>query len=162
MKDILEKLKTYTDLDLIHLRFGIDDELQERGINLNVGYLGEKYCIDYFNKTPGLPNLLQAPTGAKNVDALSRDGDRYSIKAFKKAKKTGTIYPDDKDPDKQLFEYLVIIELDIIYRLNGVYRYTWDEFLKLRAWDKRMNAWYVPMSQKNLSQAEELFKKQKK
>lgn len=162
MKDILNNLKTYTDKDLILLRFGIDDELQERGINLTVGSLGEKYCIDFFNETPGLPNLLQAPTGAKNVDALSRDGDRYSIKTFKKAKKTGTIYPDSNDPDKQLFEYLVIIEMDIIYRLCGVYRYSWEELIKVRAWDKRMNAWYVPLSKKNLNQAEVLFRDQKR
>jgi len=162
LDDIKKHLKDSSEWDLFKLRIFIDAELQKRGINLDVGLLGEKYCIEFFNKTAGLPNLLQAPTGAKNVDALSRDGDRYSIKAFKKAKKTGTVYPDSNDPDRQLFEYLVIVELDILYRLNGIYRYTWDEFLKVRAWDKRMNAWYVPISKKNLNQAEVLYKKQEK
>ena len=161
MDDIVKHIKNYSEWDLFKLRVQIDAELQDRGISLDVGTLGEKYCIKYFNDTAGLPNLLQAPTGAKNVDALSREGDRYSIKTFKKAKKTGTIYPDSRNPDKQLFEYLVIIELNILYQLCGVYRYTWEKFLEIRAWDKRMNAWYVPLSRKNLNQAEILLKKEK-
>lgn len=153
----IPKINNITDEQLTRLRLKIDDELSRRGIILNVGILGERLCIDYFNNTRGLPNLLQAPQGAKNVDALSRDGDRYSIKTFKKAKKTGTIYPDDSAPEKQLFEYLAIVGLSSQYQLNVIYRFTWKEFLKVRAWDKRMNAWYVPLSIKNLSIAEKVL-----
>jgi hypothetical protein len=145
------------DDKLFALRVQVDKELSKRGIPFNVGILGEKLCISYFNSNPGLPNLLQAPTGAKNVDALSRDGDRYSIKTFKKAKKTGTIYPDDKNPDKQLFEYLAVVHLNQDYELSAIYRYTWDEFLKVRAWDRRMNAWYVPLNTNKLKLAEMIF-----
>lgn len=152
-----QKTEDLTDEQLIQLRLRIDDELAQRGIALNVGTLGEKLCIEYYNCTRGLPNLLQAPTGAKNVDALSRDGDRYSIKSFKKAKKTGTIYPDNINPDKQLFEYIVIVGLSKQYQLNAIYRFSWKDFLKVRAWDKRMNAWYVPLSQRNLYLAEKIL-----
>ena len=138
-----------------------DDELFALRVQVdNVGMLGEKLCISYFNSKPGLTNLLQAPPGAKNVDALSRDGDRYSIKTFKKAKKTGTIYPDDRNHDKQLFEYLVAVHLNQDYELSAIYRYTWDEFLKVRAWDRRMNAWYVPLSSKKLKLAEMIFQEE--
>ena len=148
------------DDELFALRVQVDKELAKRGISFNVAMLGEKLCISYFNSKPGLPNLLQAPTGAKNVDALSRDGDRYSIKTFKKAKKTGTIYPDDRNHDKQLFEYLVAVHLNQDYELSAIYRYTWDEFLKVRAWDRRMNAWYVPLSSKKLKLAEMIFQEE--
>jgi len=159
MKYTLKQIENMPDDELLALRVSLENELTKRGISFNVGELGEKLCIKYFNSNAGLPNLLQAPTGAKNVDALSRDGDRYSIKTFKSAKKTGTVYPDDTNPDKQLFEYLVVVHLDQDYQLTAIFRYTWEEFLKVRAWDKRMNAWYIPLSSKNLSMAETIFQK---
>lgn len=143
--------------DLVVLKGDIESELAKRGISFSVGELGEKSAISYFNSTPGLPNLQQASTGAKNVDALSRDGDRYSIKTFMKAKKTGTVYPDNTDADKQLFEYLLVVHLDSSYQLRAIYRYSWHRFIIVRAWDKRMNAWYVPLSKKNLQMAEKIW-----
>jgi len=147
-------LNKLSDDKLIILRANVEAELYRRGIAFSVGEIGEKLAISFFNSKPGLPNLLQAPAGAKNVDALSREGDRYSIKAFMKAKKTSTVYPDGKDRDKQLFEYLIVVKLDTNYQLVAIYRYSWEEFVKFRAWDKRMNAWYLPLSKKNLTVAE--------
>lgn len=101
--------------------------------------------------------------GAKRSEecrcVLSRDGDRYSIKTYMKAKKTGTIYPDSEAPTKQIFEYLVVVRLDEHYQLDGIYRFSWERFLQLRAWDKRMNAWYLPLSWKNLKAGEAIFVK---
>ena len=94
-------LSGLNDEEVVALRARVDAELAKRGVTFNVGALGEKLCIEFFNSTPNLPKLLMGPRGAKNVDALSRDGDRYSIKAYMKAKKTGTIYPDSEDPKKQ-------------------------------------------------------------
>lgn len=152
-------LSSLNDEEVFELRARIDTELAKRGVSFNVGTLGEKLCIGFFNSTPNLPKLLMGPRGAKNVDALSRDGNRYSIKAYMKAKKTGTIYPDREYPKKQLFEYLLVVRLDERYQLDAIYRFSWEEFLKLRAWDKRMNAWYLPLSWKNLNQSEALFEK---
>ncbi|MCJ7575775.1 MAG: hypothetical protein MUO80_03715 [Dehalococcoidia bacterium] len=141
---------------LIRMRARLEVELAERGVSYNVGEMGEKLCISHFNSTPGLPKLILAPPGAKNVDALSRDGDRYSIKTFMRAKKTGTVYPD-KDDKKQLFEYLIIVRLSNLYELKSIHRFSWDRFAEIRAWDRRMNAWYVPLSQRNLRLAELVF-----
>jgi hypothetical protein len=152
-------LEKFNDEELVILRAGIETELGRRGISFRVGEVGEKLVISFFNSKPGLPNLLQAPAGAKNVDALSREGDRYSIKSFMKAKKTGTVYPDEKDKDKQLFEYLVVVKLNRNYQLSAIYRYSWEEFVRIRAWDKRMNAWYLPLSKKNLDIAEVIVNK---
>lgn len=150
-------LRVLHDSALLELRLRIDREMSERGLTLNVGELGEKLAIEHFNKTRGLPNLIEAPRGAKNVDALSRDGDRYSIKTALKAKKTGTVYPDMRDKDKQLFEYLLIVILSDDYKPKEIYRFSWATFLEVRAWDKRMNAWYIPISKKKLSAGEQLL-----
>lgn len=152
---------TLADDDLISLRILVGAEMARRGISIDVGELGEKLAIDLFNSTPGLPNLLRASKGAKNVDTLSRNGERYSIKSILKARKTGTVYPDSRNPDKQLFEHLLLVRLNPQYQLNSVYCFTWETFLEARAWDKRMNAWYVPASGKRLKLAERLFPKEK-
>lgn len=153
----MKNLVNLSDDDLVVLRVALDKEMAVRGLSLTVGDYGEKLAIGYFNSTRGLPKLIDAPKGAKNVDALSRDGDRYSIKTVMKTKKTGTVYPDSDDPKKQLFEYLLIVQLSPEYQLKAIYRYSWDTFVKVRAWDKRMNAWYVPVSSKKLAQAEQVF-----
>lgn len=143
--------------ELLALRVRLDAELTSRGVNFSVGEIGEKVTIEYFNSTPGLSNLIEAPKGAKNIDALSRDGDRYSIKTQMKAKKTGTIYPDTENPDKQLFEYLLIVKLSPYFQLEALHRFSWEVFLQVRAWDKRMNAWYIPVSNKRLDMAEKIY-----
>lgn len=150
-------LKTLETNELISLRMEVEREMQLRGISFSVGEVGEKIAIEYFNSTPGLSNLIAAPTGAKNVDALSRDGDRYSIKTIQKGKKTGTIYPDKQNSDKQLFEYLLVVILASNFTLNALYRFSWARFLEIRAWDKRMSAWYVPISKNRLDVGECLY-----
>lgn len=155
--EYIKYISKVSDPELIRCRIVVDKELGIRSIKFSVGEIGEKILIDFFNTTPGLSNLLQAPTGAKNVDALSRDGDRYSIKTIQKGNKTGTIYPDSENKDKQLFEYLLLAKLDADYELKELYRFSWSDFLKVKAWDKRMNAWYIPVSQSRLEVAEKLY-----
>jgi hypothetical protein len=160
-KELSDIVSSLEDSALINLRIVIGAEMVRRDISIDVGDLGEKLAIELFNSTPGLPNLMRAPKGAKNVDALSRNGERYSVKSILKAKKTGTVYPDSRNPDKQLFEHLLLVCLNPQYQLSSVYCFTWEAFLKARAWDKRMNAWYVPVSEKRLKLAEKLFPKGK-
>lgn len=150
-------LTEFDNTALISMRIAIEQEMQSRGISFSVGELGEKLAIEYFASTPGLSNLMAAPTGSKNIDALSRDGERYSIKSILKAKKTGTIYPDSEDRDKQLFEYLLLVILSPDYSLSSMYRMPWAQFIEVRAWDKRMNAWYVPVSKSRLDGIECLY-----
>jgi hypothetical protein len=100
-----------SDDALVFLRAGLDSQMRKRRIAFSVGGVGERLAIEHFLHNPRLPKLQLAPPGTKNVDALSRNGDRYSIKAYCNAKKTGTIYPDPDDRDKQLFEYLLIVRM---------------------------------------------------
>lgn len=123
-KELADIVSTLDDEGLIVLRILVGTEMARRDISIDVGELGEKFAIQLFNSTPGLPNLMRAPKGAKNVDALSRNGERYSIKSILKTKKTGTIYPDSHNPDKQLFEHLLLVCMNSQYQLSSVYCFT--------------------------------------
>ena len=148
-----------SDAELVRLRVSVETEMKRRGLAFEIGQIGEEIAIDYFNGTPGLPNLQHAPTGTKNVDALSRNGDRYSIKTIMRAKKTGTIYPDPSDENKQLFEYLLVVKLNNSLSLERLYLFSWEQFVELRLWDKRMSAWYLSCSKRTLSQGELLYER---
>ena len=147
-------VNTLSDVELLRLRATLEIEMRKRGIAFSVGQIGESKVIDHFNSTPGLPNLLPAPVGTKNVDALSRNGDRYSIKTIWHAKKTSTIYPDPKDKKKQLFEFLLIAQLNDDLTLKSIHQFSWHDFTKVRSWDSRMSAWYVGCSNKNINLGE--------
>ncbi len=151
------RLAGMSDHDLVKRRAALEVEMRRRELPFNVGPIGEKLVINYFNSTPGLPNMIPAPTGTKNVDAISREGDRYSIKTVWYGKKTGTVYPDDKDKDKQLFEFLLVAQLDNNLSLKAIYQFTWEQFTKVRSWDKRMNAWYIGCSTKNLEKGKNIL-----
>ena len=147
----LNDLQMLTDADILQLRIRVDSEMRKRGIAYSVGEIGERLAVEHFRSTSGFPNLQHAPIGTKNVDALSRDGDRYSIKTIWKGKKTGTVYPDAEDPNKQLFEYLLVVRLSDSWNLLSIHQFGWAQFLAVRAWDKRMNAWYVGLSKRTLA-----------
>lgn len=149
--------KTISDDDVIALRTEIEKELKRREIKFTVGEIGESKAISFFNNTPGLDNLQRAPVGTKNVDALSRKGERYSIKTIKEGSKSGTVYPDSEIKDKELFEYILLVLLDENFQLKSLYRFSWKQFLKIRQWDKTMNAWYIPKSQKALKNGESIY-----
>jgi len=150
-------LSRLSDTDLLRLRSSIDREAFRRGLALSVGELGEKLAIDIYRTRPDLPVLAPAPKGTKNVDALSRDGERYSIKTLLRAKKTGTIYPDQGDPGRRLFESLLIVLLSDHLELVRIVALDWDQFCEVRSWDKRMQAWYVAKSKRVLDLGEQIF-----
>lgn len=74
-------------------------ELKDRGVLRTknvVGELGEYYAIDYYNSNPQLPSLSIAPITVKNIDALSRNGEIYSIKTVSSRKGTTGSFWDPK------------------------------------------------------------------
>lgn len=151
------EIKSMSDEELIRYRAALEVEMRRRGLDFSVGQIGEALVIEHFNRTPGLPNLLRAPTGTKNVDALSRNGDRYSIKTVWHAKKTSTIYPDPNNKEKQLFEFLLIAQLNDDLALKSIHQFSWHEFTEVRSWDSRMSAWYIGCSTKNLKQGKSIL-----
>jgi hypothetical protein len=151
-------LTELSEEDLVLLRASLRAEVRKRGLADSVGAAGEQLTIEYFAKTPGLPKLQLAPRGTKNVDALSRNGNRYSIKTVCEGKKTGTIYPESDDRDKQLFEYILIVKLAEDWKLESIHQLAWADFVKVRSWDKRMNAWYVGVSARTLDVAVQILR----
>lgn len=150
------KLSLLAEHDLLLLRTALRAEMRKRGLADSVGTIGEQLVIEYFRKTPGLPKLQLAPRGTKNVDALSRSGERFSVKTICEGSKTGTIYPEP-DRDKQLFEHMLIVKLGEDWNLKTIHQLPWAAFVKVRSWDKRMNAWYVAYNQRALQHATALF-----
>jgi hypothetical protein len=146
-------LSAMADADLIRLRAALDVEMKRRNLAVTVGQIAEQLAVTFFNGTAGRPNLQLAPPGTTNVDALSRRGERYSIKGILNAKKTGTIYPDPVDREKQLFEYLLVVKIDREWSLERIYEFDWKTFCECRSWDSRMNAWYLGLAAKTLARA---------
>ena len=141
--------------EVISLYSDIIKELKKRNIirTKNVlGELGEYMAIDYYNKNPALPKLQAAPVGTKNVDAISRNGERYTIKSTSTNATgvfTGLDFGKDELPNKQYFEYVLICKFDDEFRLLNIYQLDWDSFLKHKNWHSRMKSWNLVIT-KNL------------
>lgn len=133
--------------DVIALYSDIIKELKNRNIirTKNVlGELGEYMAVDSYNKNPSLPKLQFAPVGTKNVDAISRNGERYTIKSTSTNVTgifTGLDFGKDEFPNKQYFEYVIICKFDDEYRLLNIYQLDWELFLKHKSWHSRMKGW---------------------
>lgn len=152
-----EQLGSLSVSELFALRSEVESELGRRGVSTKVGELGEWFAINHFCRTPGLPSLVAAPRGAKNIDAISKDGDRYSIKTIQMGGKTGTIYPSYVDGiEKVLFEYIVVVLLDENFSLLSMYRLSWERFVAVRSWDTRMSAYYLGKSRRVFDEAQKV------
>lgn len=108
----------YSGTELIQIYGELLSKMREdkliRSKNVTVD-LGEYIVVDYYTKTKGLPKLQFAPPSTKNIDAISVNGERYSIKCIT-TNTTGAFYGIEKNTDisdiKPLFEYVVIIKLN--------------------------------------------------
>ena len=145
----IEKLSTE---EIIKLYPKILKVLKNRNViqskNL-IGEIGEFLAISYYNKDPNLPNLKRADASTKNIDAISRDGERYSIKSTSTGL-TGTFWGleplGSEKKDKQRFEYVVIVRFDNDYALESIVEINWNQFLEMKRWHSRMNAWNIPVN----------------
>lgn len=145
--------------ELIQLYSDILEELKNREVirtsNL-VGDLGEYIAIEYFNKNPSLPNLVFAPAGTRNIDALSRNGERYSIKATT-TKLTGVVYdlnpPESMENQIQKFEFMLIVQMSKSYQLKRIIQINWNQFLKFKKWHSTMKAWNISVTKNLINEA---------
>lgn len=156
-------LNEMTDIEIIECYSQCIKELKARDIirTKNVlGELGEYLSVRYYNSTPGLPNLQPAPVGTQNIDAISRNGDRYSIKATS-TNTTGVFYglpdPDSKTEGKQSFEFVIICRFDDDYQLNSIFELPWDKFIANKHWHSRMRAWNLCLTRKLISDCKIIY-----
>jgi hypothetical protein len=163
MTTVSSIVENLDDADLVGCYGEVVRELKARKIitNKNItGELGEYLVINHYCNTPTLTRLQRAPAGTKNVDALSTQGDRYSIKTIT-SKTTGSFY--DLEPkgsstkDKQVFEYLVIAILDENFVLDKILELEWDDFIQHKSWNSRMKNWNVVVTQKLISEVKVVF-----
>jgi hypothetical protein len=160
----IDKLETK---DLIAAYSEIIIHLKIRGVirskNL-LGDLAEFLVIDHYGKTPNLPNLQPAPTGTQNVDALSRKGERYSIKATS-GNLTGSFWglnaPGDPTPDPKKFEYLIVACFDNNFRLKKILQATWEVFIENKSWNKTMRCWKITTTKKFIHSCEVVYQDSK-
>ena len=157
-----EKIK---DEEVIHIYSDAIKELKKRKIirTKNVlGELGEYLAISHYNNTPGLPKLQTAPISTQNVDAMSRNGERYSIKSCS-TNTTGSFYglqpKGSNTPDRQAFEYVIICHFDDDCQLQEIYELDWNAFLKHKRWQSRMNTWYLTINKQLISDAKLIYKR---
>ena len=149
--------------EIVELYPQIIKELKKRGVirtNNFIGELGEYLVINYYKTTPGLPTLQAAPISTKNIDAISNEGDRYTIKSTSK-NVTGVFYGleplGSSNPDKQKFEYAIICSFDEDYSLKAIYEIDWEHFLMHKKWHSRMAAWNLTLSLTTLKDCKTIF-----
>lgn len=158
----IEQLSTKEIIELYSVSI---KELKRRKIirtNNVIGDMGEYLAIAHYNNTPGLPNLARAPVGTENIDAISRKGDRYSIKSTS-GKVTGVFYglePKGSDmPDIQKFEYVLICKFDEDYDLELILEIGWNAFLRNKHWHSRMQAWNLILTKKLEQECKVVYKR---
>ena len=153
--------------EIVSLYCQVIKELKVRGVirtNNVIGDLGEYLAVEYYNNTAGLPTLSAAPIGTENIDAISRKGDRYSIKSTS-GNVTGVFYGLEPKGstirDKQKFEYIIICKFNSDYELEEILEMDWETFLRHKRWHSRMNAWNLSLTREVCSDCKVIFQKQK-
>jgi hypothetical protein len=137
-------------------------ELKERGVLRTknvVGELGEHYAVDFYNNSPKLPNLSFAPPGVQNIDALSRNGEIYSIKTVSSRRgTTGSFWdPQSIIRNEQKFHYLLIVIIDNSYSLDMILELTWDDFFEYKKFNKRMNNFNISLTNKLINSVKLIY-----
>lgn len=155
----IPKLETY---ELWSLYSIIISELKGRGAirTKNItGERGEQLAIDFYNKSRGLPILQVAPKSTKNIDAISTQGERYTIKTIMSGNRTTGVFYGITDDINQApkFEYLLIVELDNSYNLRRLIEIPWQLFLKHKRWHSRMSAYNISLTKELLKESKTIF-----
>ena len=141
-------------------------ELIKRGVlrtkNI-VGEIGEYYAKQIFEENPKLPILIFPPPGVKNIDFISRNGERYSVKTVNSPTMKGTTgsfwNPSSIEKNEKVFEYLLIVVLDDDYDVLSVLQLTWDDFMEHKKYNSRMQNYNISLTKKLISSVEIIYQK---
>ncbi len=156
-----QKFDHLTNEEVWLLHADTEQELKNRNLvrtrNI-VGERGEFLAIEAYNTTAGLPNLQAAPEGTQNVDALSRKGERYSIKTITEPGMTTSVFyglgeKDDGAVSEKKFEYIIIVQIFKNFRPKRILELTWEQFLKYKKWHTTMRAWNLSITKALVGEA---------
>ncbi|MFC8563879.1 hypothetical protein [Peribacillus frigoritolerans] len=160
MKRIVENLSTNDKIGMISI---ILEDLKKSGVirtNNFVGEIGEYKAFDFYNSFPSLQNLQAVNVGTKCVDAINMHNERYSIKTTT-TKTTGVFNgcndKGSKLPQKQLFEYVIIVVLSKNFSLEAIYELDWENFLSLKIWHGGKRTWYLTITKELKRKAKILY-----
>lgn len=125
------------------------------------GDRGEQLAINYYCSTKGLPKLQIAPPSTKNIDAISTQGERYSIKTISSPNKTTGVFHGYGTPDKptkeKKFEYLIVVVMHN-YKPELIVELNWEDFYDLKRWHSTMAAYNITLSKAVLDKAKIIYK----
>jgi hypothetical protein len=161
---IIKSIEELSDEEIWTLYAHLGLKLKERKLvrtrNI-VGERGEFIAIKTYNDTSGLPKLQAAPEGTQNVDALSRKGERYSVKTISEpGNLTGVFYGCGEQggviPEKK-FEYVIIVVINKYYKPKLILELTWNQFLKFRRWHKTMRAWNLNLTKGLIAEGKKIL-----
>ena len=160
LPDIKKIVDDVSDADVWSLYAYMALKLKERGLvrtrNI-VGERGEFLAIETYAQIPGMAKLQAAPEGTQNVDALSRKGERYSIKTVSVPGSTTGVFYGMSEPGVQegdpKFEYVIVVVIDKHYNLVKMLEVSWDQFVKFRKWHKTMRAWNLSLTKQLCAEA---------
>jgi len=155
----------YSGIELIKIYGNLLEQMRKNHMirSKNVtGDLGEYIVVDYYGRTKGLPKLQFAPPSTKNIDAISVNGERYSIKCVT-TNTTGAFYGLEKDSNiesvKPLFEYIVVVKLDNTYQPEFILELDWETFFKHKHWHSRIGAYNLIITKSLIQNSKVIFEK---
>ncbi|MEJ9232221.1 hypothetical protein LAV79_22750 [Peribacillus butanolivorans] len=154
MLDSDEKIELYG-----FLRKSLKDDGAIKTYNV-VGDFGERKTLDFYSKSPLLPNLQAVGVGTKYVDAINANNERYSIKATTNKRTSvfnGLNDPDSELPQEKKFEYVIIVMLNEDMSLKAMYELNWEGFLLLKKWNTSKRTWYLTVTKELERKAKVLY-----
>ena len=133
-------------------------ELKRRGVvrsRNTVGDLGEYYTIETYKNNSSLPSLSIAPPGVRNVDALSRKGEIYSIKTItSRTGTTGSFWdPKSIERNEKKFDYLIIVILNNNYTVDLILELTWNQFFEKKSYNRRMDNYNISVTKSLINES---------
>ena len=100
-------------------------------------------------------------TTVQNIDALSRNGEIYNIKAVTSRNgTTGSFWdPESIQNNVKKFDYLIIVILDTSYSVDMILELTWNDFMENKRFNKRMNNYNVSLTKKLVQSVKIIYEK---
>ena len=141
--DFLDNLSNDELLSVYPKLIGILKDRKIIDTNNLTGEIGEYLAIKFYSETKGLPKLQKAPPSTKNIDAISVDGERYSIKTSR-TNSTGVFHSIKEGVPA--FEYLLVVVLNDNFKIKDIYECNWSTFVKFRKMKKPEDKYYIQIT----------------